>query len=29
MKFKVTSARYCMDEMDVYTHYQEVFEQFG
>ena len=28
MKFRVTSARYCMDEMDVYTHYQEVFEQF-
>lgn len=29
MKFRITSARYCMDEMDVYTHYQEAFEKFG
>ena len=27
MQYRITSARYCMDEMDVYTHYQEAFEK--
>ena len=29
MEFRVTSARYFLEEMEVYKHYQEAFEKFG
>lgn len=29
MEFRVTSARYCMDEMKVYEQYRAAFEKFS
>nr|DAI22228.1 MAG TPA: hypothetical protein [Caudoviricetes sp.] len=29
MEFRVISARYCFDEMEVYEQYRETFEKFG
>lgn len=29
MEFRVTSARYCFEEMKVYEQYQAAFDKFG
>jgi hypothetical protein len=29
MEFRVTSARYCLDEMKVYEQYRAAFDKFG
>lgn len=29
MQYRITSARYCFDEMKVYEQYQDILDEFG